>query len=776
MKRKHLDGLWELSFTSPVDEKSIQTKAPVPGNVEPVLKLLGLMDDYLPPDNEFATEIWNEVDDWCYSTRFSYDPDENATQELVFEGIDTIAEIFLNGEKTLDCLDMHVCYRIPLDGRARIGENELTVLIRSSELWARERLHEPYAFSHSVPTYYDSQAYLRKARHQWGWDNAPRLLTCGIWRSVYVESLPRRRFEDVYLYTVCVNNDYVQIGADWSYATPEKRLSDHVLRFSLLDGEQCIGTTDARVCFPRGKSLLSFNRSEVKLWWTADLGEAQLYTVRLEMLVGNTLTALYEAPFGIRELTLSMSDDISEDGGEFLFRLNGEPLFIRGTNWKPLDPLPSIADRKTRSCTMLARAKDLHCNMIRIWGGGIYEDESFFDFCDRNGILVWQDFMFACEIPPADEDFCNLVATEAAQVVRKYRNHPSLAVYCGDNEDDLSLTWVAKPNRLRPSDLVVSRKTLREAVLHHDPYRPYIPSSPYLSDRAFEDLGKTDARYHAVESHLYPNSVTFSKTLRTLKSIFIGETGPISVNAIAPNKRIFERERARTERLWDASVCYGTASHQSDAYFTAWRQAGRALCLDRYGRDFSFAEWNDYTVAVNLACAEIFKDVIEYCRVSPNKTGVIWWSLSDMWDMLFNYSVIDSDGNAKLPYHFIKSSQQPLCLMAVRETENAPLRLFAANDTLATKNFSYTISAYGTDGEECLIAQGKATAEKNTLLPLGELPSDVKNMLLLEWSENGRTYYNHAFPTFSDFDTMKALLHILCKKCSIEEKVLELSE
>ena len=197
--------------------------------------------------------------------------------------------------------------------------------------------------------------------------------------------------------------------------------------------------------------------------------------------------------------------------------------------------------------------------------------------------------------------------------------------------------------------------------------------------------------------------------------------------------------------------------------------------MDRYGRDFSIDEWKDYTLAVNLACAEIFKDVIEYCRISPNKTGVLWWSLSDMWDMLFNYSVIDSDGNAKLPYHFIKRSQSALCMIALPTETDSPLELFVANGSLASKKVSYKVSAYRASGEEESLASGTMTAEKSSVTSLGTLPSLEKGTLvLMEYSFDGVTLFNHAFPSFADYPTMKELLSLYARKTNLQNDILEL--
>ena len=201
----------------------------------------------------------------------------------------------------------------------------------------------------------------------------------------------------------------------------------------------------------------------------------------------------------VREQTVSLSsylasvnsEDIEKGGNdEFAFYVNGVKIYAKGTNWKPLHPLTSIADKKTKEKTALKELVNLHCNMVRVWGGGMYEDSSFYDFCNENGIMIWQDFMFACEVPTDDKAYCESVKKEAVQIVKKYRNHPSLAVWCGDNEDDikecdLCVEWISKGSNALPSDNVISRQILKSVTVRNDPYRSFIESSPYYSDRCY---------------------------------------------------------------------------------------------------------------------------------------------------------------------------------------------------------------------------------------------------------------------------------------------------
>ena len=778
--RISLNGTWNFSFTAPTGEL-ISTTAQVPGNREPVLQQLGLLDDYLPADRIDATEPFDWVDDWCYTTSFSA-PLLSAghRQELVFEGIDSIAEIYLNGAKLGDTENMHLAYRFDVTDRLQ-PTNELKVVIRSSELWARQFIHDQSAAHVGFPGYYDSSAYLRKARHQYGWDNAPRLLTGGIIRSVYLEQLPPCRLEDVYLYTAKITEKEAVIGAHWVYRTDAKSLRGYTVRLSLLDGERVVFTNEKPIRFTQGASQYQIPMEDVTLWWPAGWGEPFLYTLRLEILANGVVSACHEAPFGIRTVKFDWVEDLNADGtGNFRFIVNGEPIFIRGTNWKPLSPMGAEADAKTASEVELRDLIALHCNMVRIWGGGIYEDHAFYDFCDRHGILVWQDFMLACEVPPTDERACALYAKEAEFILRKLRNHTCLALWCGDNENDKCIYWLHPQGGILPSDMAISRRVLKDAVRRHDPYRSYLPSSPYISDTEFRAMQAGGPTNHLPDIHFYPNAVEFHQKLRELPSLFISEVGPMPVNAIAVNERIFERERPRAERLWDAPVLptdpphHFDTLHQDDNYFTVWRNSAKALCMDRYGRDFTLDEFKDCTLAVNLACAEIYKDVVEYCRIHPLKTGVLWWSLWDMFPMLYNYSVIDCDGNRKLPYFWLRQAQQEVALIATRPANGEAMHLYLANDTLKEQAISYTVTAYDAKGNARIAAEGSLTAAKNAVTDLGVLEDHGAELLILRWERGGKVDTNHALTAFSDFDTCREWVAIIARECGMEEEILEL--
>ena len=765
---KHfLHGNWSFSFTHPVTKQFYQNTATVPGNVEPELVRMGLLGDYMPADTRHATTQFDMVDDWTYITTFDAPSlADNCTRDLVFEGIDTIAEIYLNGEKLCDCANMHREWRFPVTDRLQKKDNELKVVIHSAELWARDRTPDMFPLLRNASSQYGSMTYLRKARHSWGWDNAPRLMTSGIFRPVYLEDIPTEHFENVYYYTARIDEEkgIANLGLHWSYRLPRERSTQgYLFRLTLSCDGNTVYSFEENIFYPRGAHRFAVPLDKIKLWWPYGFGDPDTCDLHLEMLDGENVIAEWHSKWGIRTAKLIQTDALeANDTGEFIFLVNNRKVMIRGTNWKPADPLHSRADEK--ALKMLPFVKELNCNMVRIWGGGIYEDHPFFDYCDQNGILVWHDFMFACEITPRDDWYCEEVRKEASFIIRKLRNHPSIAVWCGDNEGDQFFRSLHRGSIALPSDQIVEREILKDCVLRNDPYRDYVESSPRIPDRCVkqdqEDFfilpaeahdGSTtrrEMRCQPLENHLYPQD-QYAKALRSNTSRFIGETGPITFNPMTDNESIWECEKSRAMRLWnvDLKSCGLTYcdSHQSDYYFIRWISSGRKECREKFGRDFTAQEWKRYCTAINIVCADIFKDAIEYTRVMRwTKTGVLWWSLGDMWPMLFNYSVVDSDLHRKLPFDWIRQSQRDLALMIVRKELHATPLLYAANDTLQAQTGTYRITAYDENCHAEQIRAGSFTAAPNSTIELAQISDEKKQLLIIEWMQDGKpTHFNH---------------------------------
>lgn len=784
MKKQMLDGAWNLSFTMPDTTDRYETEVTVPCNVEPYLVELGLIDDYMPVETPFATQKFDGVDDWTYVRYFDAEPcAAGVRRELVFDGVDTIAEVYLNGEKLLDMENMHLQYRADVTDRLLEKGNEIKVVIRSAVLWAKDHPHDNFSTTTGAKnTGYDDFMNIRKPRYIWGWDNTPRLLTSGIVRSVYIEEIPEKYFASIYAYTRSITDREVGLGFDWQYVTPRKSICDHRIRVSILDGDEVVHSDCYKAMFYQGTFRCVLPRDKVELWWPAGMGEPKQYIVKMEMLEGENVVAERSEKFGIRQIHLDWTEEVTAEGGRFHFIVNGVETFIRGTNWKPLDPLTSLADKKLKDRRALDELVNLHCNMVRIWGGGIYEDEFFFDYCDSHGIMIWQDFMLACEITTREPHFAELMDTEARYIIKKYRNHPSLAVWCGDNENDGFMLWVNRDKTMsRPSHNLVSRVTLKACVIECDPYRDYVPSSPYMSDEHFLESrsGKPLTRF-LPEMHYYTNPYHSPARLRENKSIFFGETGPIPLNSISANPAFLERESERAREMWDkpsSSAELTLPYHQNPSYFMGWREAGKFVCQNCLGRDFSFDEFKDYTIAINYLCSEMFKDIIEFCRVSrPEKSGVLWWSLLDMFPMLFNYSVIDSEFNRKLGYYYIRQSQQEFVLAAVRKTMNGRMVLYAINDTMKDVTAEYSITAYDKELNARTIATGTCSQKKNSYDWVNKpAESSEPELWIIKWNYEGKECVNHVVTGKIDLDTMKKWLRVIEKEYGEEGNFCELS-
>jgi beta-mannosidase len=765
-KRYELKQGWTLSFTHPVTKQHLRMAATVPGNVEIDLQREGVIADPHPADNPVAMRPFESVNDWVYETRFDAVPvDSDQKVSLVFAGIDTIADVILNGEKVLRCENMFIPHTLDVTGKLKDKDNVLSVHIFSPELHARKFEHTPFSV---VRDFRQGCAYLRKARHMWGWDNAPRLLSAGLWRPVALVVEDEIKFVDVYAYTQKIQGNSAAVGINWTIDTPDVDLSVYRGKLILSFHGKVELERDFEVSFTAGRILYSVPSPQ--LWWPRGYGEPNLYDLKLVLYRDEQIVAEWSSKFGIREIALIRTDTTNAKGdGEFVFKCNGEKIYINGTNWKPLDALHSLADAKVHKALDLCI--DLHCNMVRIWGGGIYEGPDFFDYCDTHGLLVWQDFMFACEFPPRDEFYQKQVAHEAKIIIKQLRNHASLALWCGDNEDDMTVFWgLFVPPPMLPSYNEMTRKVLKNAVLEYDPYRSYLESSPYISDIVATDRwaidrpeGEDKMSLMAPEQHVYATGqLDFYTLYRKSNAHFVSETGPFFINSMSQSSRMVEREVARTKRLWnfaDNQCGEYKEHHQCDSYFLLWKDRVQKHLKALFDRDFSIDDWNELALGVNIATGNILKFSIEYARVRKwRKTGVIWWSLLDMWPMMFNYSIVDSDFKKKQPvYGWIRQSQQASCLIAEQSEDGESISVFAVNDTLKKLQGQYQILSLS-GGEIKKEYSSDLTMEANASSLLVKIPTPkTQSLWTLEWTINGKTSFNHLVcgkPPFS-FDAYR---------------------
>lgn len=736
---QRLDGEWVLAFVHPESGERKTVPARVPGNVLGDLHRAGMIPDPYFGMNSGMLRDWEFVDFTC-STAFQAAPVAPGERlELVLEGVDTIGEVRLNGERIGEVDNMFVAHRFDVTGRVDFAaENTLEVVIHSAVNAARKFSRPPVA---AAQPYNYEALYIRKANHSYGWDIAPRLVGGGLWRGVALERVPAERWTDVMLYATSASKQSARLMLDWNFETAAERLTGFEGRLTMRHGEsrfeKCF-----RVDFVSGR--IAFEVPEPHLWTVRGRGEAALYDVTLELIRNGETVAVKTFRTGIRTIRLDRTEELAADGsGRFHFILNGEPVFIFGSNWVPADALHG--ESRERILKSLALFADLNCNMVRCWGGGVYEDDDFFDWCDENGLLVWQDFMLACLTPPQDDDFARVIADEAATVIKKLRNHPSLALWCGDNECDEASQW--RGDGRVPSTNRITREVLKRAVLAYDPSRDYLPSSPFLTDSCVKFGGRS---VHAPEQHLWgPRDEYKGDFYRLHTACFASETGYHAIPGVESLKKFLSPghlypKADDPEYLIHAAQPYGLADGPYSYRIK--------LFLDQVENTFGAIpeDLEELVTASQAVQAEAVKFFIENFRFGKwTRSGLIWWNVIDCWPQISD-AVVDYYYAKKLAYHYIRNVQQPtLLIMGEPAAWQCELRLDNCLPRAISGRYRVTDLLTG----EALAAGGYACgADRCEKIGALRVSTGKHRMHLLEWEVEGVWKHNHYMLGHTPYD------------------------
>ncbi len=628
--------------------------ARIPGNVDLDLERAGILPELHRGTNVLKLEEWELAEFW-YRLTFHVSP-EKGEVELCFAGVDTVAEYFLNGEKIGESHNMFVERRFSVTGKLRT-ENELYVCLRSPVRWALGRKYDTACWNLS---YNSESVYLRKAPHSYGWDICPRNLNGGIFRPVFLEYLEEVRIEDVYMHTMNVDHHGARIRLSYDLNLPPQNF--HKCRFELCgDCEEATFTASERIVFSHGTFGFVISPENVRLWNPKGYGKPYLYRVRA-LIRGESGEVLAERIFSFGLRVFELEWDPSGRKREFCFRVNGRNILVKGTNWVPLDAWHARdVERLPKALALLA---ETGCNMVRCWGGNLYEEEQFFDFCDREGILVWQDLAMACNVYPCEEEFYQELRAEVADLLTRLRRHPCLALICGDNECDLGMIM----NGIDPKAYAVTRRVLPEAVFRADPFRPFLPSSPFYADKDRPP----------VENHLWgPRDSFKSAFYMEDDSVFVSEIGyhgcpdPQSIRSFIDPEFLWPWEN-------DQWMVHQTVP--GGQWTREWNR--NKLMAEQVRELFGMIpdQLDSFSKASQISQAEALKFFIERTRLTKwEKTGIIWWNLLDCWPQ-FSDAVVDYYFRKKLAFDFICAVQKPLCLM-LREPENWHLTAIIGNDS-----------------------------------------------------------------------------------------------
>lgn len=594
--------------------------AQVPGHVHLDLVRHGILADPFQARAELGCQ-WVDEARWVYRRRFEFAPDASSPKQVLrFEGLDTVCRVFLNGTEVAAHDDMFLPLEVDVTGRLKDGPNEVRVEFESAPRTGRERRARYFA-REGLPedvVYFDERAFVRKAQFMFAWDWGPRLTSAGIWREVVLCEYASRIL-DVHVYQEHLPGGDVELSFH-SEVEGEGRVLHLVEGIaSPIEDGQCV-----RLVQP-------------ELWWPAGLGRQKLLPVE-SFLVPSGVSRREELrdaaldrrsrKIGLRRLRLRREKDAL--GESFDFEVNGVPLWAVGANWIPDHSFPSIVDR-ARLRAQLGRALDMNMNMLRVWGGGLYESDDFYELCDELGLLVWQDFPFACSHVPDDEPAQAALRVEAAANVKRLRDHPSLAIWCGNNEN--LLMWQSKwggaarqPPRYHGE--VLYETILPEVLRELDPERPYIASSPIGGENA-NDGGSGDQ--HAWD--VWHGRGDW-KNYRYSGGRFVSEFGFASAPGRSVWQEIFpgDPEWSRREvrdpvARWHDKTAKGYETYVG--YVELHYPASRDL--------------EEFTYHSQLNQRDALRFGIEHFRRTAGCRGALVWQMNDCWPAQ-SWAVLDHDG------------------------------------------------------------------------------------------------------------------------------------
>lgn len=661
------------------------TPAQVPGTVHTDL----LANQLIPEPFAGTTEPdlqWIGHRTWEYKTSFtpSAEITSQQVQELVFKGLDTYADVYLNDSLVLGGTDnMFVEWRIPVNDILKADSvNTLRIVFHPAYETA---LPLAQAWPVKLPADNDSgewktSVFTRKAPYHFGWDWGPRYVTVGIWRPVYLDAWSSASIGNI---------QFVRGAQDSTRADFVARVSlrgvpdgETAVRVMLADSAGTIyGQADALVgnadAADNGLVVeIPFAIANPKLWWPNGMGDANLYAVNT--LVTDRSGRLLDKNtqrIGVRTIRLVQKPDGVGDGESFQFYVNGEPCFIKGANYIPQDVFLTRVDT-ARYEELIGVAVASNMNMLRIWGGGVYEEDLFYDLCDERGMMVWEDFMFACSFYPWDSAFLDNVRREAVYNVRRLRNHPSLAIWCGNNEiDEAWYHWgyqqVYGWDSLRKAQIkhgidTLFRGVLADVVAAEDSGRQYYPSSPMYGRGNPLSRIKGDVHYWGVFHDEEPFSVYKDKPGR-----FSNEYGFVSLACYDTY-----REYLTPDQMW----LYSPAMilHQKTP-------KGYRLLEEYMARDLPLLkdDFRTYVYLSQIIQAEGIKIAMEGHRSKrPFNQGTMYWQLNDCYPVI-SWSSIDSRYRWKALQYYAVRSFAPTLLSFERVDSSATAVLWAITDRLA---------------------------------------------------------------------------------------------
>ncbi|MDR3710622.1 MAG: hypothetical protein P4L33_20165 [Capsulimonadaceae bacterium] len=701
--------------------------ATVPGHVHLDLLRAGVIGDPFERMNERGVE-WIDETDWVYETTFHVEVPLSGKTYLVFDGIDTVADIALN-DKVIACVDnMYHAHEIDVTSALTVGDNKLRVTIYSAAAIGRKRMAEWEAAGHPTTTHgsdgWGPRAFVRKAQYMYGWDWGPVLRSAGLWRGVRLVNIPVARITDWrYDVAFAAGDDEATVSFDIAV----ERASDKPIKltvdlFDVTAWGEPLETPlpdPVTVTLPAGQTSakVSLTVPEPRRWWPNGTENAtdrapHLYGLEMLLRVGSDEIDSRSTRIGLRTAELLHEPDADGNGEGFKFRINGADIFVKGANWIPADSFPSRLQNESETAAtdtgieddrvieQICMARDAGMNLLRIWGGGLYESDHFYELCDEQGLLVWQDFPHACSYYPDIDRYADAARIEASHAIRRLRVHPALVLWCGNNENQqLHFDKWVKPPMSRFLGEHLYEEIYPKAVADEDPGRAYWPGSPYgganpgsadFGDRHNWDVwhGRGDWKFYAEDN-----------------SRFCSEFGFASSCGLAAWDDVLAPED-RTP--YGAAVRWHDKTRKGyDVYL--------GMVKLHYPDPQSLEELVYFT---QINQAEALKFGIEHYRRSKGRCwGTIVWQINDCWPVQ-SWAMIDSTPEPKASYFAAKSFYAPLLLSLVTDGGKAAVHL--VSDLLEPVKGTIHVVAETFDGQVLAKAAYDVEAAANSAAKVAE--------------------------------------------------------
>ncbi|QUI24168.1 glycoside hydrolase family 2 protein [Vallitalea pronyensis] len=657
MIKMHLNGPWQMKR---VDWYQ-WIKAEVPGSVYNDLLQEDLMEDPFYGENDKDITALSQYD-YVYHKDFTVSEDMFHADQVCLTclGLDTIATISLNGKVIAKTNNMHRTYDVDVKPFLREGENNLSIHFSSSLTYIEEQ-NKKYPLW-GVDTTLSGYPHLRKAHHMFGWDWGPQLPDAGIWRGISLCGYHMGRIDDVHIRQQH-NNHTVLLEINSQVTSYETRKNIH-LEVVIKDPN---GMEIDKKTIPANNVAVTHTVIEnPEIWWPNGFGDHPLYTVQIHLKHNDKVIDSVTKGIGLRTITVKREAD--QWGESFEFVVNGVPIFIKGADYIPEDSLLARVD-DTKTEQLIRDCVDSHFNCIRVWGGGIYPEDSFFDLCDRYGLIVWQDFMFACAVYKMTEAFTENIVKEFEDNIKRIRHHACLGMWCGNNEMEWAWEeWNVPDNKkLRMDYLIQFEKVIPDVLAKHDPDTYYWPCSPSSGGgfMAPNDPNKGDTHFWNVFHGKEPYEAYRKHHFR-----FISEFG---LQAFPSLKTVESYTKPEDRNIFSPVMeNHNKCNHPENGNVTIMYYLSMYL---KFPKDFESAIYGSQIVQ-----AEAVRCAIEHCRRNRGRCmGTVYWQLNDCYPVA-SWSSIDYYGRWKALHYFAKRFYGNELLSA--EDDGTRINLCMVNDGL----------------------------------------------------------------------------------------------